>query len=59
MHLKSFEVDGKVLRTGATNFSASGEKQQDNDSIVVESVGAAAAFERVFEAMFAAGVPYV
>jgi hypothetical protein len=31
----------------------------DNDSIVVEGVGAAAAFERVFEAMFAAGVPYV
>jgi phosphatidylserine/phosphatidylglycerophosphate/cardiolipin synthase-like enzyme len=46
MHLKSYEVDGKTLRTGAANFSASGEKQQDNDLIVIESAEAAAAFER-------------
>src|SRR2546421_9405695 len=29
MHLKSYEIDGRLLRTGAANFSASGEKRQD------------------------------
>ena len=31
MHLKSHQIDGLLLRTGATNFSASGLKRQDND----------------------------
>ena len=31
MHLKSYQIDGRVLRTGAANFSASGLKRQDND----------------------------
>jgi phosphatidylserine/phosphatidylglycerophosphate/cardiolipin synthase-like enzyme len=31
MHLKSYEIDGRILRTGAANFSASGLKRQDND----------------------------
>jgi hypothetical protein len=43
MHLKSYQVDGKLLRTGAANFSASGLKRQDNDLIVIDSAGAAAA----------------
>jgi phosphatidylserine/phosphatidylglycerophosphate/cardiolipin synthase-like enzyme len=34
MHLKSYEIDGHLLRTGAANFSASGLKRQDNDLIV-------------------------
>jgi phosphatidylserine/phosphatidylglycerophosphate/cardiolipin synthase-like enzyme len=25
MHLKSYQIDGRLLRTGAANFSASGE----------------------------------
>jgi hypothetical protein len=33
---------GRLLRTGAANFSASGLKRQDNDLIVIESAGAAA-----------------
>jgi hypothetical protein len=33
----------------AANFSASGEKQQDKDLIVVESSEAAAAFKRAFD----------
>jgi phosphatidylserine/phosphatidylglycerophosphate/cardiolipin synthase-like enzyme len=28
MHLKSYEIDGHVLRTGAANFSASGLKRE-------------------------------
>jgi phosphatidylserine/phosphatidylglycerophosphate/cardiolipin synthase-like enzyme len=40
MHLKSYQIDGRVLRTGAANFSASGLKRQDNDLVVIESAGA-------------------
>jgi phosphatidylserine/phosphatidylglycerophosphate/cardiolipin synthase-like enzyme len=55
MHLKSYQIDGKLLRTGAANFSASGLKRQDNDLIVIESAGAAASFKRNFDARFATG----
>jgi phosphatidylserine/phosphatidylglycerophosphate/cardiolipin synthase-like enzyme len=37
MHLKSYQIDGRMLRTGAANFSASGLKRQDNDLIVIET----------------------
>ncbi|MFZ3326630.1 MAG: phospholipase D-like domain-containing protein [Methylocella sp.] len=55
MHLKSYQIDGRLLRTGAANFSASGLKRQDNDLIVIESAGAAASFKRNFDAQFASG----
>ena len=55
MHLKSYQIDGKFLRTGAANFSASGLKRQDNDLIVIESPDAAAAFERAFEGRYSSG----
>jgi phosphatidylserine/phosphatidylglycerophosphate/cardiolipin synthase-like enzyme len=55
MHLKSYQIDGRLLRTGAVNFSASGLKQQDNDLVLIESAGAAAAFKRTFDAPFASG----
>jgi phosphatidylserine/phosphatidylglycerophosphate/cardiolipin synthase-like enzyme len=42
MHLKRYQIDGRTLRTGAANFSASGLKRQDNDLVVVESAAAAA-----------------
>ncbi len=57
MHLKSYEADGRLLRTGAANFSASGLKRQDNDLVVIESADAAAAFKRNFEVRFASGRP--
>jgi phosphatidylserine/phosphatidylglycerophosphate/cardiolipin synthase-like enzyme len=50
MHLKSYQIDGRVLRTGAAN---SGLKRQDNDLVVIESTEAAAAFKRNFEGRFA------
>jgi phosphatidylserine/phosphatidylglycerophosphate/cardiolipin synthase-like enzyme len=53
MHLKSYQIDGRLLRTGAANFSASGLKRQDNDLIVIESRAAVAGFLRHFEAIFA------
>jgi hypothetical protein len=43
------------MRTGAANFSVSGLKRQDNDLIVIESAGAAAAFKRAFDVRFASG----
>lgn len=55
MHLKSYQIDGRWLRTGAANFSASGLKRQDNDLLILESQGAAQAFERRFDAIFAQG----
>jgi hypothetical protein len=36
MHLKSYQIDGRLLRTGAANFSASGLKRQVNDLIVID-----------------------
>jgi len=55
MHLKSYQIDGKLLRTGAANFSASGLKRQDNDLIVIEIAAAATAFKHAFEERFASG----
>jgi phosphatidylserine/phosphatidylglycerophosphate/cardiolipin synthase-like enzyme len=54
MHLKTHQIDGRFLRTGAANFSASGLKRQD-DLIVIESARAAAAFKQIFETRFASG----
>jgi phosphatidylserine/phosphatidylglycerophosphate/cardiolipin synthase-like enzyme len=56
MHLKSYQIDGHLLRTGAANFSASGLKRQDNDLIVITDTQAAAKFKHAFEARFASGV---
>jgi phosphatidylserine/phosphatidylglycerophosphate/cardiolipin synthase-like enzyme len=55
MHLKSYQIDGRWLRTGAANFSASGLKRQDNDLLVIDSQVAAEVFKRRFEAIFAQG----
>ena len=55
MHLKSYQIDGRWLRTGAANFSASGLKRQDNDLLIIDSEAAAKSFEYRFEAIFAEG----
>ena len=55
MHLKSYQIDGRWLRTGAANFSASGLKRQDNDLLVIDSQAAAEEFKRRFESIFAQG----
>jgi phosphatidylserine/phosphatidylglycerophosphate/cardiolipin synthase-like enzyme len=52
MHLKSYQIDGRLLRTGAANFTASGLKQQDNDLIVIENQAAAEEFRRHFEKIY-------
>jgi hypothetical protein len=42
MHPKSYQIDGKLRRAGAANFSVFGLKRQDNDLVVIESAQAAA-----------------
>jgi phosphatidylserine/phosphatidylglycerophosphate/cardiolipin synthase-like enzyme len=55
---KSYQIDGRLLRAGAANFSASDLKRPDNDLIVIESAEAAMVFKRAFDALFAtAGRP--
>lgn len=53
MHLKSYQVDGRALRSGSANFSVSGEVYQDNDLIVIENPHAAARFREIFERLWA------
>jgi phosphatidylserine/phosphatidylglycerophosphate/cardiolipin synthase-like enzyme len=52
MHLKSYQVDGRVLRSGSANFSVSGEEFQDNDLILIESRTAVEQFEETFERLW-------
>ena len=49
MHMKAYEVDGQLLRTGSATFNSGGERRQDNDLIVFHDARAAAQFEAHFE----------
>lgn len=53
MHLKSYEVDGAVLRDGSENFSHSAPTQ-DNSLIIIRDVALARKFDADFEHMWAA-----
>jgi phosphatidylserine/phosphatidylglycerophosphate/cardiolipin synthase-like enzyme len=57
MHLKSYSIDGLVLRSGSANLTASGLKQQDNDIIVIREPAAARAFDARFEQIWSAAKP--
>ena len=59
MHLKAYAIDGERLRTGAANFSTSGENAQDNDLVVIRDAGAVAKFEAHFERMWDAAQPMI
>ncbi len=56
-HLKSYCVDcggaSPVLRAGSANWSTQGERNQDNDLVLIRGQPAAAAFEANFEAIWA------
>ena len=52
MHLKSYCVDGRLLRAGAANFSASGLKRQNNDLWIFRGPRVCDGFERAFAAMW-------
>lgn len=53
MHLKSYLIDGSVLRDGSANFSPAGEEQQDNSIILTDNPVLCAAFAAKFASMWA------
>jgi phosphatidylserine/phosphatidylglycerophosphate/cardiolipin synthase-like enzyme len=57
MHLKSYAIDNRILRSGSANLSASGLKQQDNDLIIFRESAAAHTFKARFEQMWAGANP--
>jgi phosphatidylserine/phosphatidylglycerophosphate/cardiolipin synthase-like enzyme len=59
MYLKAYEIDGRLLRTGSANFSTSGERQQDNDLVVIRDAKAVAKFDAHFERMWDAAQPMI
>ena len=53
MHLKSYLVDGFMLRDGSANFSPAGEEEQDNKrTILTDDATAVALFAAKFTAMW-------
>lgn len=52
MHLKSYLVDGQMLRTGSANFTASGLKHQDNDLALALDDDLALHFESDFNTVW-------
>jgi len=52
MHLKSYAIDGSLLRSGSANFSPTGEKRQDNDLTITHDPAAIDRFERNFESIW-------
>ncbi len=57
MHLKSYAIDGEILRTGSANFSPSGLKQQDNDLVVIRDAEQAQAFRARLQGLWGKGRP--
>lgn len=53
MHLKAYQVDRRLLRTGSANFSIAGLQRQENDIVVIEAQDAVARFLRDFEDLWA------
>ena len=56
-HLKSYAVDGAVLRTGSANFTRSGETAQPNDLIVIRDAALAQRFEARYANLWNAASP--
>jgi phosphatidylserine/phosphatidylglycerophosphate/cardiolipin synthase-like enzyme len=51
-HMKAYEVDGRVLRTGSSNFSASAEKRQDNDLLLLRNPASIGQYRAKFKEMW-------
>ena len=52
MHLKSYEVDGRTLRSGSANFSPSALKRQDNDLVLTRDAASVRRFELDFNQLW-------
>jgi phosphatidylserine/phosphatidylglycerophosphate/cardiolipin synthase-like enzyme len=57
MHLKSYSLDGRILRSGSANLSSGGLRLQDNDLMVSCEPRFVTAFDERFEEMWAAAQP--
>ena len=55
MHLKSYALDDRLLRSGSANLTASGLKQQDNDMIIVRDPSVVRVFELRFQQIWSEG----
>ena len=55
MHLKSYVIDGSLLRDGSANWSSGGLKWQDNNAHFSSDPAQVAAFQQVFEQMWNRG----
>lgn len=53
MHLKSYAIDGHMLRSGSENWSPTGLKGQDNDVLYEFSPEAVGRYEAKVEEMWA------
>lgn len=53
MHLKSYAVDGRTLRSGSANFSPSALKRQDNDLLLTRDAATVRRFELDFNQLWA------
>lgn len=52
MHLKSYAVDGRTLRSGSANFSPSALKRQDNDLLLTRDAATVRRFELDFNQLW-------
>lgn len=52
MHLKSYEIDGQLVRDGSANFSEQGERNQDNSATFAVGAETVSGFEAKFKAMW-------
>ena len=57
MHLKSYALDDRLLRSGSANLSASGLKQQDNDMVILRDAAVVRAFEARFQQIWSEEEP--
>ena len=48
MHMKNIIIDGETVVTGSMNFTKSGEKYNDENTLIIKDKNIAANFEKVF-----------
>ena len=54
MHHKVFILDGRAVIFGSFNFSQGADRENDENSLIVEDAGFAEAFAREFDRILAA-----
>jgi phosphatidylserine/phosphatidylglycerophosphate/cardiolipin synthase-like enzyme len=56
LNLKSYAIDGRTLRTGSSNLTMSGEREEETEITAVDAV-AASRFEARFEQFWESSIP--